>query len=51
MGEKPLNTKNETKEKKFPVQLPSRPSFYEMEANCFPVPENKPDLPLVREDS
>ena len=31
-----------------PFGLSSHPSFYEMEADCFPVPEdteNKPDLP------
>ena len=46
MGEKPRNTKTNAKTKeKFPVWLPSHPPVYEMEADCFPVTENKPDLP------
>ena len=32
--------KNETKEKVFPVWLPSHPPVYEMGADCFPVSEN-----------
>ena len=32
-----------TKEK-IPVWLPSHPHFYDMEAEFFPVSENKPDL-------
>ena len=38
-------TKNETKEKIFPVWLRSYPPVNEMEADCFSVSENKPDLP------
>ena len=30
--------------KKFPIWLPSHPPVYEMEADCFPVSENKPTL-------
>ena len=47
MREKSRNTKTKPR-KKFPVWLPSHPSFYEMEADCFTVSENtenKPDLP------
>ena len=47
MGEKPRNiqkTNTKTKEK-IPVWLPSHSLVYEMEADCFPVSENKPDLP------
>ena len=46
-GRKTLkNTKTNTKTKEeFPVWLPSHHSVYEMEADCFPVSENKPDLP------
>ena len=50
-GRKIQNTikrKNETKEKIFPVRLPSYLPVYEMEADCFPASENtgnKPDLP------
>ena len=46
LGEK--KTKDETKEKIFPVWLPSHPLVYEMEADCFPASkntENKPNLP------
>ena len=38
----------EREKKTFPVWLLSHPSFYDMEAECFPVSkitENKPDLP------
>ena len=41
----PKNERDETKEKIFPVWLPSHLPIYEMEADCFPVSENKPDLP------
>ena len=48
VGEKPRNIyRAKTKEKKFPVWLPSHPPVYEMETDCFPVSENtenKPDL-------
>ena len=40
--------KDGTKEKIFPVWLPSYFPVYEMEADCFPVSENtenKPGLP------
>ena len=42
-----IKRQNETKEKIFPVWLPSHPTVYEMEADCFPVSENtgnKPEL-------
>ena len=44
-GDGRKNTKNETNEKIFHVWLPFHPPVYEIEANCFPVSENKPDLP------
>ena len=46
----PKYTKDETREK-IPrlVALPSPTPVYEVEADCFPVSENKPDLPLVGE--
>ena len=47
MGGKPRNTKTKTR-KKSPVQLPSHPPVYKMEADCIPAPENtknKPGLP------
>ena len=45
---KPKKRKTETKEKIFPVWLPSHPPVDEMEADCFLVSENtenKPNLP------
>ena len=41
IGEKPQKRKekkaNKTKEKKFPIWLPSHPHFYDMEDDCFPM--------------
>ena len=49
MGEKPRNTKTNTKQrKKIPRLVVPHPPFYEMEANCFQVfesTENKSDPP------
>ena len=47
MGEKPRNTKEKTKnkEKYRLVGLTPTHPVYETEADCFPVSENKPDLP------
>ena len=46
MAERNPKTKNTKPRKKiFPVWLPFHPPIYDMEADCFPVSENKPDLP------
>ena len=48
MGEKKPEIQKTKTRKKSPVWLPSHPPVYEIEADCFPVPENtenKPDLP------
>ena len=45
IGEKPRNIQKTKQRKKLPVLLPSHPPVYEVEADCFPVSENKPDLP------
>ncbi len=42
MGEKPRNIYKRKPTKKFPVLLPSHPPSTKMEADCFPVSENKP---------
>ena len=47
-GEKPRNIKKTKQRKKIPFGCPS---IYEVEADCFPVSENKPDLPSVGEVS
>ena len=45
-GRKNPKYKNEYgNQEKFPVWWPLHTPVYEMEADCFPVPENKLDLP------
>ena len=46
MGENPRKIqKVKTKEKNSPFGCPPIPLSTKMEADCFPVSENKPDLP------
>ena len=45
MGEKPRNIYKRNLRKKCPFGCPPFPLSTKMEADCFPVSENKPDLP------